>query len=328
MVISRESRENMVLVARNAEQACGMSVIASVSEQFCRAGGKIHVWAYGRNRIYRGYKEVFFAGTDIREGAEEVWEAIEELREKIEKRETGKDLYILLGMEQICNDFDLLGESDMHKKTVLPADVSKFEVKTEEDRQLMERMQNEYGDLNAMLDEMLEEWIDQGKSNEEIDREIKRITKEYNALRHKGKEASWQKEKDLSENPENPEMEESREEQKKAFTPQNARADFQYAVSQGSRWGYHFMLCLNNVSDMSATGLKWMLFNHRLAFRLSDEDSGILFNARIAARLPEHICQYSNFLEQFSFRPYLHKGIEWDGWGIDENGNVINPGLL
>ena len=134
-------------------------------------------------------------------------------------------------------------------------------------------------------------------------------------------EPQEQEEQEPEEEPE----EEVAPEEPKAY---NAQQDFGYIVRQGSRFGYHFMLTLNNMADLQNTRLQVNLFRHKLAFQMSGEDSYELFGNKIASRLPEHICQYSNSLEQYSFRPYLHKGVNWDGWDVDENGNAVNGSMI
>ena len=104
-----------------------------------------------------------------------------------------------------------------------------------------------------------------------------------------------------------------------------AQADLQYVVKQGSRMGYHFLLCLNSYADLKTTGLKLDWFRHRMSFQISADDSRELFANKSASGLPEHICQYYDTLNRYSFRPYLHPGICWDGWMVDEHGEAVNP---
>lgn len=108
----------------------------------------------------------------------------------------------------------------------------------------------------------------------------------------------------------------------------NASEDFKYIIKQGSRFGYHFMLCLNDLSDLKVTQLQQDLFRHKLVFQISADDSIALFASKSASRLPEHICQYSDSLEQYSLRPFIHEGVNWDGWDIDEKGDAINSIIL
>ena len=82
---------------------------------------------------------------------------------------------------------------------------------------------------------------------------------------------------------------------------------------------------LNSYADLKMTGCKEELFRHRLAFHIPADDSKMIFGNACTASLPQHICMYTDMIEKFSFRPYLHQGISWDGWSVDENENVINP---
>ena len=104
-----------------------------------------------------------------------------------------------------------------------------------------------------------------------------------------------------------------------------AQGDFTYVVKQGSKLGYHFLLALNALADLKSCGLKPDYFRYRMAFQLSVEDSRSLFGNKGASTLPEHICQFDDSLERYSFRPYLHPGISWEGWSVDETGKVQNP---
>ena len=104
----------------------------------------------------------------------------------------------------------------------------------------------------------------------------------------------------------------------------NAKEDFGFVIKHGSRLGYHFMMLLNNISDFKSTGLKMEYFRIKMSFMSSVDDSKLMFNNRSSSSLPEHVCQFDNSLEQYSFRPYLHEGVDWDGWYI-EDGNVKSP---
>lgn len=80
------------------------------------------------------------------------------------------------------------------------------------------------------------------------------------------------------------------------------------------------MLCLSSLSDLAFIPGKLDLYRMRLSFRVSVDDSRELFRSRVASTLPEHICQFSDALESYSLRPYLHRGTGWDGWYYDEEG--------
>ena len=111
----------------------------------------------------------------------------------------------------------------------------------------------------------------------------------------------------------------------KASNAYNAQDDLVYVIKQGSRLGYHFIAQLNTFADIKQCGFKPDFFRYKLAFQLSVEDSRGLFNNKVASTLPEHICQFDDSLERYSFRPYLHYGVGWEGWYVDENGAVVSP---
>ena len=46
-------------------------------------------------------------------------------------------------------------------------------------------------------------------------------------------------------------------------------------------------------------------------------------NANLVSQLEDHAFRYSNGLDDLSFRPYLHKGLSWDGWKLVE-GQAVN----
>ena len=104
-----------------------------------------------------------------------------------------------------------------------------------------------------------------------------------------------------------------------------ATEDFNYIVKQGSRLGRHFMLHLTSFADFKATGLKLDDFRHRMAFQIPADDSRELFVNKSASSLPEHICQYYDLIDRYSFRPYLHSGIGWEGWSVEPDGRVNSP---
>jgi len=328
--ITNESRENLLLVARGAEQVCGMSVVLAAAKAFQMQGGNVQIWAYGKNRLYRTYKDSHFVHYDVAEGMSEICGAIAGLREKIAGKKNGNELIVMLGMEQICSDFELIdfgGSVPGHASAKDSVNMSALAVQTEEEQQdyeelldLQERFKEVYD-----IDQLEDEWLDQGKSMDEIMQEEERLYQEF--LSQQGYAVPVEDgEPEAATEIGAPADVEKADEIEPAETDgsYNALEDFKYIVRQGSRLGYHFMLCLNNLSDIKGTQLQVELFRHRLVFQLPAEDSMTLFMSRVAAGLPEHICQYSDTLEQYSFRPFIHEGVSWDGWVLDADGEAVN----
>lgn len=331
-VVTNESRENLLMVTRSAEQACGMSVVLTAMRSAAMQGGNVQVWAYHKNRLYRTYKDSHFASFRVAEGLPAICREISALKEKIENKETGNELIVLLGMEQICSDFELI-DFGGRKTGSAPApsvvDHSKYEAKDEESlkavyevQDLQNRFREEYN-----MEEREDQWIAEGKTDEEMLEEEERLYDEFLEKLGRGVFAPPAETVQASAEPE--EQTGSEEVEAEAeYRGYNATEDFKYVVRQGSRFGYHFMLCLSSFSDIRATHLQHELFRHKLAFQLSAEDSVTVFGTRAASKLPEHICQYSDTLERYSFRPFIHEGVNWDGWDVDADGEAINSVFL
>lgn len=347
--LSAETRENILLIARAAEQPCAASILLSAIKS-CRAqGGRVQLWVYGKNRLYRAYKQLFAgASAKIVEDMDAICDAIRKLKEALAGKIAANTLIVLIGMDRICMDFDFVdGAASAEKKRKKPtiADVRKdFEargavVTTDED----ERNHQHAQAWTARRSQLKEEAKAAGKTSAEIKaflaEEYARFQEECSAnAAPDGAEAAnaapagTGSAEDApagdgqAERAENAAGEPPAQESAEVLTgAYNAQEDFVYVLKQGSRLGYHFMMCLNNVADLKQCGLKPDFFRYKMAFQVSADDSRSLFFSKIASVLPEHICQFDDTLERYSFRPYLHKGIGWEGWYVDEDGRVISP---
>ena len=332
LTLTMETRENLLLVARAAEQACAASILYSAIRAFRLQGGKVQIWAYGRNPLLKTYRTLFSRDASLVEGMDAVCDAIRSLKQDIRDRVVGDRLILLVGMDRICMDFDFLesGGSGQPKEENPPsiADLresfvaSGATVSNETEEARLEKAQA----WVRHKDELREQLKSQGKARGEI-----------SALLAEEKERFFQKweethpitpfETDTGSavqisaaltKPEQPEEE-------PISGAYAAQGDFTYVVKQGSKLGYHFLLALNALADLKSCGLKPDYFRYRMAFQLSVEDSRSLFGNKGASTLPEHICQFDDSLERYSFRPYLHPGISWEGWSVDETGKVQNP---
>lgn len=355
--ISNESRENILLVGRNAENACTMSVIMSIIKQFKAQEGTVHVWAYARNRLFHEYRNCLTEGIDIHEGAEEVSIEVRRIKDRIMRGEAGNELYVMMGMEQLCADFEVLTGSNYVKGSSLEIiGAKKAEVKLDDkfvglaassQKEIDEvaRMHVEMQDLDAYLESKEEELMNSGMSVDEIMEELDRLTREFYAKR----DGTLTPDKNIQDGNEDigSQIDTIEEEDRETLTnetvnlddesggelddktkPYNAADDLKEIITKGTRYGYHFLMYLNSIADIKAAKTDVKLYNHKLAFQISADDSTLIYGNKIASKIPEHICQYSNGMEQFSFRPYLHQGITWDGWDLDENGQVLDPTLL
>ena len=348
--ISAETRENMLLVARAAEQACAASIMLSTMKAYKMQGGHVQIWAYSKNRLYKAYKELFAeCGFELIEDMDAICDAIYAMKQSITNQHPANTLVVMIGMERICMDFDyVMGGSTkaLSGTTVTAEEMQKGFMKkgavvvTEDDekkheqakkwttyrmkfkRQLKQAGKTEE-EIKVLLAEEYERFMNETSSEGTVVTETSENPASENSASEKV--ISEQKET-VAENPVKA-SEEKKEEKKEEHQAgaYNAADDFAMIVKMGSRLGYHFLLNLNSLADLKQTGLKVEFFRYKMAFQISADDSRTLFNSKCASELPSHICQMDDTLERYSFRPYLHKGVSWEGWSVDENGNVMNP---
>lgn len=323
--LSSETRENILLISRSAEQACAASILLSAAKSFSLQGGQVEIWAYSKNRLYRAYKQAFAsAGIHVVEDLDAVCDAISKLKTAITNKETANKLIVLIGIERICMDFDYIapaGNNAENNMAKVQEELSSAAVTTRKD-QIERAIADKFGaEWHPIEDQLTKE----GRSEEDI-RVARRETMRLFKTRNKDLYAELQKLK--SDAPAEKSVATVKTEvQKGEFwqeTAYNAKSDFEFVVKHGSRLGYHFLLELNNYADLKSCGLKTDFFRYRLAFQMSVDDSRLMFSNKIASTLPEHICQFDDGLGRYSFRPYLHAGIGWDGWSVID-GTVLSP---
>lgn len=321
--LSSETRENILLISRSAEQACAASVLLSAAKSYLLQGGQVEIWAYSKNRLYRAYKQVFAdAGIRVVEDLDAICDAISKLKTAITNKETANKLIVLIGIERICMDFDYIAPAGGSNTAKMQEGLSSAAVATRKD-QIERAIADKFGAEWHPVEEKLTK---EGRSEEDI-RAARRETMRLFKTRNKDLYAELQKLK--SDAPAEKSVAAVKTEDQKGETQQetayNAKSDFEFVVKHGSRLGYHFLLDLSNYADLKVCGLKSDFFRYRLAFQMSVDDSRLMFNNRIASTLPEHICQFDDGLERYSFRPYLHAGISWEGWSVSTDGVVTNP---
>lgn len=338
--VTPESRENILLLAPLGEQACAASLVFTAMKMFHFQQNEVEVWTYGRNRMFQAYKNGFEESAVIRQDMNEVCGSIRAIKNKIVERKNGNHLIVLLGMERICGDFEFAdGVEPIQQKSerTKAGPDPKAVVQTEED-EFRRRFAIAWAKKQKQITEELKKQdipeqeikvrVKQEKSAmvKEWEPELIEIRARTKAQEEQAASGEVVQDTDNQEPAEQKEDHQTINETAEGETgAYNALEDLQYLLMHGSRFGYHFLLCLNNFSDLKATRIKLDWFRHRLTFQLSTEESREVFRSKVATQLPEHICQYYDTMEGFSVRPYLHKGIEWDGWGVDEDGQRISP---
>lgn len=319
-LLSSETRENLLLISSATEQACSASILISAMKCVKAQNGNVQIWAYSKNRLFKAYKNTFVEnGFEIVEGMENICNAISKTKQDIINKIQSNTLIVLIGMDRICMDFGYIeGNAPEDSKTISGVSQSLVEsgavVSSEDDKKLQQFGQEWF----KFKKQFKEEAKAAGKTEEEIKELLKEILSKKRSEQAIPIVKTTPKEKNISQE----ELAVSKENGKVAY---NASKDFEYIIKQGSKLGYHFFLNISSLLDLKETGLKKEYFRHKLSFQISAGESRDLFNNKVASTLPEHICQYDDSLDKFSFRPYLHKNVVWEGWNIDADGKVISP---
>ena len=346
MTLTAETRENVLLLARGSEQACAQSVITSFMRSFLLQKKKVTVWAYGKNRLYKeGLSRIWtgpeFFTVKFHVDNDAVCDAIYELKQKIQKREAGDELIVLLGMDRICGDFEFGAgasagtgvpvfdpeEYERKKKQREEELIRKGAVVTTKEQQDTRAKALAWGKEKNRLTEL---YKGQGLSEGEIKEKLAADCRVFMGMDPVVKPSPEVKKEvagpeSSDKKVEGKEKEEAGKEKEHEPGAYDAGSDFVQIIKQGSRLGYHFLMVVADYSDLKQTSTKIDLYRHRMAFATDVDTSREVFSSRVASQLPEHICQYSNQMEQFSFRPYLHPGITWEGWYVDEKGVLVSP---
>lgn len=319
--VTQEARENLLLLASLNEQMCAASILASVAKQFKLQGHNVSIWTYSRSRIFRTYSHVFNEAGTVVKDMDDICDSIRHIKDRISAGENGKDLIILLGMERICGDF-----SFVDGRITVASDGGDLPGAFEE------KPSKPLSDDEERTRQIALGWIKRKKEIKEANK--RKAQKTIDKLIEEAKKEYFANPAPVPEKTASDTEAETKEvaapEAKATDTPEktgayNALSDLQFILKQGSRMGYHFAAYLCSYADLKATTFKTDWFRHRMSFQISADDSREVFNSKIASSLPEHICQYYDTLEGFSFRPYLNKGIDWDGWGVSDTGEIISP---
>ena len=326
VILSEESRENMLIIARNSEQECAASILYSIIQQSKKQQFRVCVWAYGKNRLFKRYKDVFVKeNVEIFEGGNAICGEIKKEINRIRQKQSENKIIILLGMDRICVDFEYMDSSAsinmpnaISASAVVRYNASEISIEDEMRSELQKRIApikkelREKGRIEGKTKEEINEQIAvmRKKIAEEIQNEFgKRIIKEDQATiameTHKANDGITNNDIDND--------------------VYNATDDFIQFVKQASRYGTHIVNVLNSLSDLKNMNIRQDEFRYKMSFQLSVDDSRTLFSNRKASELSEHVCMYDDSMERYSFRPYIYKDINWDGWYISENGELISP---
>lgn len=281
---SDEFGENVLLMAPSSEKMAASSVLMSIAASLELEHKGIEIWTIRKNSIYRqmvieSKQKVDSVSRDL----DEVCESIRAVKEKIQSRIDGEKFIVLLGFETLIMDMGYQG--DTAGNSVASHTISGVQGIVIEERKPEEL------DLASQLDGL-----------NGIAVAAPGINIEPQAAEDSLEKVILNTREDIKGN---------------AY---DARNDLKYILTQGPKLGYHFIMVFNTVGEFNQSKLNASLFKHKILFRLTKTDVVELIgsaNARVVSELEDHSFRYTNGLEALSFRPFLHRGLAWDGWQMD-----------
>lgn len=343
--ITNSARENIFLLTNRDEMVCTMSVILSAIRSARRQGTEVQVWGHRTNQIYRNYKQTHFSKLSVADGKDAVCEAMMQLAKKIHDRAKGNELIVLLGMEKICEEiaddsgkspFDAMMWSKPSSKTILsqgsqkPTMVNMTTTSSAESSgtklELSQSSLDAFDALMALAERTDTSSATAGKTKKEADAELeKKAAAVFKETLGEDAELAFLDDEDDGISGDLFQMIQSSE-------PTSAKVDylqlFKDLLEHGCKNGYHFLLCIDDYNKLRDMGLNIKSFNHRLSFQTDTNDTSTwIFNSSQAATLSPNVCLYSGLGAangRFLITPYLHKGVTWGDWTIDEKGQAQN----
>ncbi len=103
----------------------------------------------------------------------------------------------------------------------------------------------------------------------------------------------------------------------------DARGDLAFLLTHGPRCGLHFIAVFRTMAEFGQTKLDAALFRHKMMFAAPKSDAAALMgmaSGAVVAGLSDHSFRYTNGLDAMTYRPYLHEGLSWDGWKLENGG--------
>lgn len=273
--------ENILIVSPIAEKMATASVVMSIIQSLEFMHKDVDIWTTKKNEVYRQVVvESKQKVTNVFNELGGVCSQIRNMKSSIENKVEGDKYIFIFGTETLMMDMSYQGANS--RTEARRHNINNDSMLTFEKRDPGEM------DLNTLLSSVT------GNKKQEIESSNERIPKAINKVDVKSQE--------------NEEY--------------DARADLKFIMTQGPRFGYHFVILFNTVGELNQSKIDVSLCKHKILFRMAKADAASIIgssSANVVAELENHSFRYSNGIDALSFRPYLHPGLSWDGWSMNEN---------
>ncbi len=114
------------------------------------------------------------------------------------------------------------------------------------------------------------------------------------------------------------------------FTSKQVYDAYKDLILRGANKGIHVIGFSSQISE-SAFPLQLNAFKHKVLFRMPNQELLKIMSSSKTSEfksLDTHIFRYTNGMDAVSYRPYLHDGLTWDGWGSGTSSNAEDEEYL
>lgn len=305
--LTREKNQNLCLLAPQIYSSYAASIVLSTIKCFEYAGIPVRIIGYRRNPIYARYRKCWDNYTCTDEPMEaDRW--LERAAESIKNKKDRPMLIVLCGVNEIVEDI-------IAEKEEQAAINSQMEKQREKEQQAINESQ-----------------IDKQPDTEVKNRRNRAVSEDDGLAALKmGVSDDFRKgdiKGSIKERTVIPLSMETGRTKPAGIQSESILDHIDYIQRFGSRRGIYLFSIVGTVQDISGKSkIKPDYYGHLLSFKIPSCDT--IMRLREAVKIgsgdnyaDDSICMYDG-RENFTFRPFLHKDIVWNGWEVDENGNAV-----
>lgn len=302
VAVENELGENLILFGKKPELVTSVLLSSMESLQLNESDipVEIKVISNSKNRVGRRLSEVDeYNKYSAISKEEEICEVIKSIRDAIDEGVEGNLYLYILGMDIILSNIGFLSESsgtNTVKRKKKASRKSKIdESKVFADNGIDAFKLAELAKAKAMA--------------------LKNGTEDIEKISEKSETTELEQ---TNNNTENSKSETEAEEP----AIYDIREDLEIILRDGPRLGYHIFAYFRSYDEFERLKYRSELFKHKIVFSCSKEESRDVLSSTVAFELGEIAFLYTDKQTLFTMRPYLHHGLEWDGWETDEFGNA------
>lgn len=288
IIVDNEFEENLILFGTDTELCTSVMLSAMASLEY--AGATVSIIGYSRNRVYRRVDEIGQRYVDENYSNEEdICNFIHEIKTAIDEGKTDNLFLFIMGLDAVLKNIQFMSRSSHRHKNRQSASSLNF------DESLVF---GDDGEDVSFMDKLLAEEAMYGVSVPADD-----------GMDVSGISESIPGESTVSNSDK--------------IGIYDIKDDLEVILREGPRLGYHVFVYFRTYDEFRQAKYHLELFKHKITFQCSQDDSRSIISKSTAFNLGKTAFLYTDMQKTFTMRPYLHEGLQWDGWETDDFGHAV-----